>query len=148
MPRGAAEIAFVASVVSALVLMRLNLSIVEKRAKMLGRIDAKLDLLLKNAGIEFDPYKSLPAGVGEAVQRGEKIRAIKYYREATGFGLKEAKDFIEEVQRPSAWSKQLLHVAEPRLLHVRWLCSDGSWCEIIGKKISSVASKEHLRHLC
>jgi hypothetical protein len=28
--------------------------------------------LLKNAGIEFDPDKSLPAGVGEAERRGEK----------------------------------------------------------------------------
>jgi ribosomal protein L7/L12 len=33
---------------------------------------------------------------------GKKIRAIKYYREATGVGLKEAKDFVEEVQRRTA----------------------------------------------
>ena len=74
----------------------------QQRVRMLWRIEAKLDLVLKQAGLEFDPYKNVPAGVAEALQRGEKIRAIKYYREATGVGLKEAKDFIEEFQRRAA----------------------------------------------
>jgi hypothetical protein len=33
-----------------------------------------------------------------AVFGGRKIEAIKLYREATGAGLKEAKDFIEELE--------------------------------------------------
>jgi ribosomal protein L7/L12 len=33
--------------------------------------------------------------------RGNKIEAIKRYRETTAVDLKEAKDFIEEVQRRS-----------------------------------------------
>lgn len=70
-----------------------------KRMSALSRIDAKLDLLLKQAGIEYDPYKNLPRAVVEAMQRGNKIQAIKDYREASGLSLKEAKDFIEEVQR-------------------------------------------------
>jgi hypothetical protein len=70
-----------------------------KRTLILWRVEAKLDLLLKQANLSFDPYQSLPPGVVEALQRGEKIRAIKFYREATGVGLKEAKDFVEEVQR-------------------------------------------------
>lgn len=32
-----------------------------------------------------------------ALQRGEKIEAIQRYREVTGAGLKEAKDFVEEL---------------------------------------------------
>ena len=47
-----------------------------KRTLILWRIEAKLDLLLKQANLSFDPYQSLPAGVVEALQRGEKIRAI------------------------------------------------------------------------
>jgi hypothetical protein len=73
----------------------------DKRANMLWRIEAKVDLLLKHSNIEFDPYGNLPREVTDAVGRGEKIRAIKSWREVTGAGLKEAKDFIEEVQRRS-----------------------------------------------
>ncbi len=31
--------------------------------------------------------------------RGEKIQAIKVYRDMTGLGLKEAKDAVEELER-------------------------------------------------
>ncbi|HEY6258702.1 MAG TPA: ribosomal protein L7/L12 [Xanthobacteraceae bacterium] len=71
----------------------------QMRNSVLWRIEGKLDLLLQHAGMEFDPFKSLPREVAEAMQRGEKIKAIKLYREATGVGLKEAKDFVEEAQR-------------------------------------------------
>ena len=33
----------------------------------------------------------------DALQRGEKIEAIQRYRQVTGVGLKEAKDFVEEL---------------------------------------------------
>jgi ribosomal protein L7/L12 len=36
--------------------------------------------------------------VADALQRGRTIEAIKEYREATGAGLKEAKEYVEEVQ--------------------------------------------------
>ena len=72
---------------------------IEKRVAALSRVDAKLDLLLRQAGIEYAPFGNLPLQVTEALQCGEKIRAIKLYRESTGVGLKEAKEFIEEIQR-------------------------------------------------
>lgn len=92
---GTASVLAVVVVVIAL----LRLVAIERRIAALSRVDAKLDLLLKQAGIEFDPYKDLPRQVTEALQRGEKIQAIKHYRAATGGGLKEAKEFIEEIQR-------------------------------------------------
>src|SRR5436190_780174 len=73
----------------------------QTRVAALSRIEAKLDLLLSQANIKFAPSANLPAGVAEALQSGQKIRAIKLYREASGVGLKEAKDFIEAVQRRS-----------------------------------------------
>jgi hypothetical protein len=76
-----------------------RLSAMELRIAKLSRIDAKLDLLLKHFGLEYDPYKNLPPAVVEALRSGKKIEAIKYYREATAVGLKEAKDFIEETER-------------------------------------------------
>jgi ribosomal protein L7/L12 len=80
-----------------------NLSQLQKRVTTLTRVEAKLDLLLRNAGLQYDPYTDLPAPVVEALRRGDKIEAkieaIKHYRQATGAGLTEAKELIEEVQR-------------------------------------------------
>jgi ribosomal protein L7/L12 len=75
------------------------LQVIQNRLPVLGKIDAKIDLLMKHAGIEFDPYANVPPEVVEAVRQGEKIKAIKLYRRATGAGLKESKDFVEQVQR-------------------------------------------------
>jgi hypothetical protein len=75
---------------------------IDRQAAGLWRIEAKRDLLLNDVGREFDPYKALPREVADAIGRGEKIRAIKSWREVTGAGLREAKDFIEEAQRRSS----------------------------------------------
>jgi hypothetical protein len=76
-----------------------RLNVMQSRIGALFRIEAKLDLLLKQANITFDPYANVPREIAEAVRAGQKIKAIKLYRETAGVGLKEAKDFIEEVQR-------------------------------------------------
>ena len=68
----------------------------------LSRLEAKLDVLLKHAGIQFDPYADAPQPVIDALRRGKKIEAIKEYRTATGAGLHEAKDYVEELQRRAA----------------------------------------------
>jgi ribosomal protein L7/L12 len=72
----------------------------EKRllAKLIP-IDEKLDLLLKAARLEYDPLANLPADVVTALKAGQKIEAIKRYREAMSVSLAEAKSVIEEAQR-------------------------------------------------
>jgi ribosomal protein L7/L12 len=92
-------IVFAALVLLAIVASQRARLDLERRIRVLSRVDAKLDLLLQHAGINYDPYKSLPREVVEAVRRGEKIQAIKSYRKATGVGLREAKDAIEDIQR-------------------------------------------------
>jgi ribosomal protein L7/L12 len=73
---------------------------IHRSVSALSRIEAKLDLLLKNAGAASeDPLADLPAPVLEALRAGNKIEAIRCYREATGAGLKEAKEAVEELQR-------------------------------------------------
>jgi len=67
----------------------------------LSRVEAKLDLLLRQAGVAYDPKAAMPASVFDALQRGNKIEAIKLYREATGAGLAEATGQIEEWQASS-----------------------------------------------
>jgi hypothetical protein len=72
---------------------------IRSRIAVLSRVEAKLDLLLKQANIKFDPYASVPLDIVQALRNGKKIEAIKLYRQASGIGLKEAKDFVEEVER-------------------------------------------------
>ncbi len=67
-------------------------------AKRIARIETKIDLLLAHAGLTYEPFKGLPGPVVEALKDGRKILAIKRYREATGTGLKEAKDFIDSLE--------------------------------------------------
>jgi hypothetical protein len=90
------------ALVASIILGSVALRLIEMRSRMgtlFYRVDAKLDLLLKQANIKFDPYANLPREIVDAVQAGQKIQAIKLYRETTRVGLKEAKDFIEEFQR-------------------------------------------------
>jgi ribosomal protein L7/L12 len=89
-------------VVVAIALLVIRLSALEQRLNRLSRLEAKVDALLKNAGIHFDPFRDVPADVREALERGETIVAIKRFRQSTGAGLKEAKDFVDEVRRRSA----------------------------------------------
>jgi ribosomal protein L7/L12 len=71
----------------------------EKRLAKLTPIEAKLDLLLKAARLEYDPLGNLPGDVVKALQAGQKIEAIKRYREVMSISLVEAKSVIEEAQR-------------------------------------------------
>ena len=68
-------------------------------AQRIARLETKIDLLLAHAGLTYEPFKGVPEAVVEALKDGQKILAIKRYREATGTGLKEAKDFIDSLER-------------------------------------------------
>ena len=68
-------------------------------AQRIARLETKIDLLLAHAGLTYEPFKGVPEAVVEALKDGRKILAIKRYREATGTGLKEAKDFIDSLER-------------------------------------------------
>jgi hypothetical protein len=52
--------------------------------------------------------------IKSALHRGQKIEAIKRYREATGQGLKESKDFIEELDRQLRGSEPQLFLTGPK----------------------------------
>ena len=80
------------------VLMQMRFNAIASGIARLSRLEAKVDLLLKNANIKYDPTVNVPSDVVEALRRGAKIEAIKRYRQATGVGLKEAKDFVEGLQ--------------------------------------------------
>ncbi len=58
-------------------------------------IERKVDLILANLGIE--PNQGLDKQIVDLVRSGQKIEAIKLYREQSGVGLKEAKDYVESL---------------------------------------------------
>ena len=66
-----------------------------KTSASMGRLERKIDALLKHSGIDLTA-----AAMREAqalVKAGRKIEAIKLYRELTGVGLAEAKDAVEKL---------------------------------------------------
>lgn len=80
-------------------LLFIRLSALERRLDRFSRVEAKLDALLGHAGIAFDPFRDVPADVQDALHQGQRILAIKRLREATGVGLKEAKEAVDEMRR-------------------------------------------------
>jgi hypothetical protein len=51
-----------------------RLDVAERRLRAITRIDAKLDLLLKHADIQYNPYGGLPPKVMDALERGRRLK--------------------------------------------------------------------------
>jgi hypothetical protein len=64
----------------------------------LRRVERKLDLMLDQLGVR-DPESGLAAELEALLRQGKKIAAVKRYREATGAGLKEAKNEVDRMLR-------------------------------------------------
>jgi ribosomal protein L7/L12 len=62
------------------------------------RVEEKIDLLLRHAGIEvsIDP---LTVQVKELLQANQRINAIKLVRQSTGAGLREAKEWVDAIAK-------------------------------------------------
>ena len=74
------------------------LAIVQGRAEdQVGRVERKLDLLLKHSQIDLIAIADREAAW--LVRAGSKIEAIRVYRELTGAGLAEAKAAVERLER-------------------------------------------------
>ena len=82
-----------------LIVVFLQLLGMKKQVSRLVHVHAKLDLLLGQAGIKFDPFATMPREVADALRRCDKIEAIRLYRESTGVGLAEAKEIVERLQQ-------------------------------------------------
>lgn len=59
----------------------------------LSRLEKKVDLLLDHYGLKYQ--EDYLAECRRLVRDGQKIEAIRYYRQHTGAGLKDAKDAID-----------------------------------------------------
>ena len=85
-------------IILALAILTLMLSWMEsdrRRGGRLARLERKQDALLKKLGV--NPDEEVDAEVLSLARAGEKIKAIKRYRELSGAGLAEAKDYVERL---------------------------------------------------
>ena len=68
-----------------------------RRDRRLAAIERKLDTVLRHLGIEEPPPEE--PDVVRCLEAGNRIQAIKAYRERTGAGLAEAKDIVDRIAR-------------------------------------------------
>lgn len=64
-------------------------------ARRLAEIERKLDLIMAHLGIELPPDEH--EDVRALAVSGQKIEAIKRYRDKTGAGLAEAKEYVDSI---------------------------------------------------
>ena len=64
-----------------------------------AKLERQIEFILNSQGLRYrdDPGHGISPAIIDALQRGNKITAIKIYREQTGVGLKEAKDYIDSL---------------------------------------------------
>jgi hypothetical protein len=61
-------------------------------------LENKVDAIIDHLGVDFKPYKNTPKDVVLALKNGERIKAIKLYRQFSGLGLKEASEVISHIE--------------------------------------------------
>jgi ribosomal protein L7/L12 len=68
--------------------------------RRIRRLEAQVALLSEKLGVPFEEIgadSGIPQEVVDLAQSGNKIQAIKRYRELTGVGLAEAKDVVDGI---------------------------------------------------
>jgi hypothetical protein len=61
-------------------------------------LENKVDAIIEHLGVDFKPYKNTPKEVILALENGERIKAIKLYRQFSGVGLKESSEVISHIE--------------------------------------------------
>jgi len=70
-------------------------SFVDQIFARLGAIEAQLEILSEKAGVPYEAAsRTVPSEVLELVQAGDRMGAIRKYRELTGCGTAEAQEAI------------------------------------------------------
>jgi ribosomal protein L7/L12 len=75
---------------------------IQQLRSRVNELEDRLKALYRHLNLEYADPGSDPAmspQVQDALRRGNKIEAIKIYREMTGLGLAEAKDAIDKAER-------------------------------------------------
>jgi len=71
-----------------------EISAMKYKHKLLER---KIDFLLERSDLSLDKHFGVPAQVLDAIKSGNKLKALRLYREETGASLVDARKVIEEL---------------------------------------------------
>ena len=79
--------------------MSLDREVMELQQQV-GKLERQVAFLLDHLGLEYreEPNAGVSPKILDLVRRGKTMEAISQFRRETGFGLKEAKDFIESLE--------------------------------------------------
>ena len=77
----------------ALIALQPSSGAMRQQQRRLGAIERKLDLVMEHLGVA-EPESAMP-DVVRALEQGNKIAAIKAYRQATGADLASAKNAVD-----------------------------------------------------
>jgi len=70
---------------------------IQLRARI-AELEARLDFLYKRLNVEYlENAQAIDPRIIDLVKQGNKIEAIKIYREVYNVGLKEAKDAVDQL---------------------------------------------------
>lgn len=72
-----------------------SISYISEAVEQVKRVDRKLDKIVKSLGLDID--ENIDDELKEIIIKEGKIKAIKRYREHTGVGLKESKEYIDNL---------------------------------------------------
>ncbi|MGH4119401.1 ribosomal protein L7/L12 [Clostridium sp.] len=86
---------FIGSSIVGLILILL--SFITQLQGEISRIKLTLDKIAKQVGVPSLITEDVETELKNLILDGKKIKAIKQYRIITGIGLKEAKDYIDEL---------------------------------------------------
>ena len=64
----------------------------------ISRINKKLEKIAKQIGVPDDEKCNMDNELRNIIAENGKIKAIKKYREVTGIGLKEAKEYVDNLK--------------------------------------------------
>lgn len=79
-----------------LAMIFLLISNIDSLKKKIDIIDSKLNKIAKQVGVPEEPIND---EIRQLVMEGKKIQAIKKLRDATGLGLKDAKDYVDNLYK-------------------------------------------------
>ncbi|SCI72447.1 ribosomal protein L7/L12 [uncultured Clostridium sp.] len=72
-------------------------SIISQLRDDITRMKATLDKIAKQIGVPDLVTKDIKDELKSLISEGKKVKAIKRYRTITGVGLKEAKEYIDQL---------------------------------------------------
>ncbi len=61
-------------------------------------LERKIEFVCEQTGLEIEKHLGVSAKVLEAIKSGDKVKAIRLYREDTGSSLLDARNVIEELR--------------------------------------------------